>query len=150
VKYTDFEGYLEEKYDVNTIEFLGNIGVAVPINNSSTELFFKVHGGYGLATAEHIGTIIVYSSPEYNSDVQNDLSKGYFTARLQGGIEIKMQQIGINISLSYRHANAGVLTGDQIENGHNIGEQAVKSIRGDDIEFDYSGILFSVGVSFYL
>lgn len=102
------EGNLAKKYNVKTIELLGHIGVAIPINNTTSEVFFKLYGGYGFASALHTYIINLYSTQGIDYDSENDVSKGYFAARLQGGVEIILQQVGINFSLSYRLANAGL------------------------------------------
>lgn len=147
--YSDFSGSIEESYDASTIEIMGIIGTNVPFNQT-VSLSLRGYAGYGIASVNHIGRINFFASPQDNINVTNDVSGGYFAARIQGGIEILVEPLILNFSLAYRIANAGKLKGDMTENGISFSNMGIRNARGGDIEFDYSGITFMAGIQFQL
>jgi hypothetical protein len=149
IGYTDATASFEESYKMNTVDILLNIGTSVPLD-STVSILFTVGGGYGIAGANHIGRLVVYSSPQSNIDVANDLSGGYFSARIQSGLEFDFKAASISLGISYRISNAGALKGTAGINGLSYSDEGVKNARGGDISFDFSGFTFSIGVSFAL
>jgi len=149
LSFSDYSGSIEENYDASTIEIMGIIGTNIPFSQT-VSLSFRGYAGYGLASVNHTGRINFFASPQNNINVTNDVSAGYFAARLQGGIEILAEPVILNISLAYRIANAGKLKGDMTENGRSYSNMGVRNSRGGDIEFDYSGITFLAGIQFQL
>jgi len=149
ITYNDFTGSLEEKYDVNTIEFLGILGVKVPISEL-TSLVFKGYAGYGLASVEHNAAFIFYSSPSDNIIVKHEVDGGYFSSRLQGGFDFNINPVVISISVGYRIANSGQLKGSLTQDGTSYDNMGIRNTRGNDIEFDFTGVTFMGGFQFLL
>ena len=87
ISYSDASGSFQEKYDTKTIEVLANFGTSIPVD-SSVSFFARLAAGYGRASSNHIGRLIIFSSQQNSIDVTNDVSGGYFAGRVQGGVEI--------------------------------------------------------------
>lgn len=149
ITYNDITGSLEEKYDVNTTEFLGMLGVKIPISEI-TSFVFKGYAGYGLASVVHNAAFIFYSSPSDNVTIKHDVDGGYFSSRLQGGFDFNINPVVISLSVAYRIANSGQLKGSQTQNGMSYDNMGIRNTRGNDIEFDFTGVTFMGGLQFLL
>jgi hypothetical protein len=148
--YNDISGSFEETYDANTIEILGLLEILIPIKNSSIHPFIQLAGGVGIASAEHTGDFVLYQDPSSNISVENTVDGNYFAGRIKGGLGFVIQNIVLEISAGYRLANAGELKGDHVENGTRVKDQPVRDINGNAIEFDYSGLFLTGGISILL
>ena len=148
--YNEAAGSYTETYNVNTIELIGIFETVFNIKNSSTQLFLLLGGGLGIASAEHLGDFIYYPDPSQNIKVNNDVTGKYFAGRIKGGFQFYLKKVILEIGVGYRIANAGELKGTHIENGVKYTDQPVRDINGNAIEFDYSGLLFSAGITFKL
>jgi hypothetical protein len=147
ISYTDYSGSIEESYDASTIEIMSIIGTSIPFNQT-VALSLRCYAGYGLASVSHIGRFTFFSSPQDNIDVTHDVSGGYFSGRVQGGVEMLVEPVILSFALAYRIANAGVLKGNMTRDGISYSNVAIKNVRGGDIEFDFSGITLLVSVQF--
>lgn len=148
--YNDISGSFEENYDVSTIEILGLFEILFPIENSPVQPFIQLAGGVGMASAEHLGDFRLYSDPSANISVKNTVDGNYFAGRVKGGLQFVLQNIILEVAAGYRIANAGELKGDHVENGITFQDMPVRDISGNPIEFDYSGLLVTAGVSISL
>lgn len=145
--YSDASGSFEENYEASTIEILGLLDITFPMENSTIKPFIQLAGGIGLASAEHLGDFVIFSDPSSNISVKNTVEGNYFAGRVKGGIGFVMQNIILELAGGYRIANAGELQGEHTENGISVNDQPVRDINGNPIEFDYSGIFLSGGIS---
>ena len=148
--YNDVSGSFEENYDVKTIEALALFEILFPIPSSPVQPFVQLAGGIGMATAEHLGDFILYSDPSANNSVENKVEGNYFAGRLKGGLQFALSNITLEMAAGYRIANAGELKGDLVENGITFKDMPVRDISGNPIEFDYSGLLITGGISIAL
>lgn len=145
--YNDISGSFEENYDVNTAEILGLFEILFPIENSTMQPFIQIAAGIGLASAEHLGDLRLYEDPSNNISVKNTVDGNYFAGRIKGGVNFLVNNIILELAGGYRIANAGELKGDHVENGVTLEDMPVRDINGNGIEFDYSGIFLTGGVS---
>jgi len=145
--YNDISGSFEENYDVNTTEILGLFEILFPIENSTMQPFIQLAAGIGLASAEHLGDLRFYSDPSNNISVKNTVEGNYFAGRIKGGLNFILKNIILELAGGYRIANAGEIKGDHIENGMTFEDMPVRDLSGNGIEFDYSGIFITGGIS---
>lgn len=149
ITYSDITGSLEEEYKLSTIELMGFVGVNLPI----TEILsfeFRGAAGYGLAKVDYTGAASFFNNTSQNINNEGELSGGYFSGRLSGGFVFDLSGVLLNTMFGYRIANAGELEGDFTENGLSVNDRPLYNVRGNAIEFDYSGIFFAGGISIIL
>ena len=145
--YNDISGSFEENYDVSAIELLGLLEILIPIENSSFHPFIQLAGGVGFASAEHLGDFRYYVDPSFNLSVKNTVEGNYFSGRITVGLGFDLQKIILEFATGYRIADAGELKGEHVENGITFNDMPVRDISGNAIEFDYSGLFLTAGVS---
>ena len=148
--YSDVSGSFEENYDVKTIEALALFEFLFPIDNSPVQHFIQLAVGIGMASADHLGEFILFSDPSANFSLENMVDGNYFAGRIKGGFQIALRNITLEMAAGYRIANAGQLTGNHTVNGVTIENMPLRDISGNPIEFDYSGLLLTAGVSISL
>lgn len=148
--YSDPSGSFEESYDVNTIELMGLLEIIMGSSNSPVNFFVQLSAGIGLASAEHLASFQIFNSPSDNIKVKNELSGQYFSGKIKTGIYINFNKALLELSGGYRLANAEEIKGTLTQNGVSYQNMPVRDINGNGIEFDYSGVFFSAGLSFVL
>lgn len=144
--YFDEIGTFKESYDVSTLEILGLFEILI-IENSFVRPFLQLAGGAGFARAEHLGALKIHSDPTFDLNVKNTVNGSYFAGRIKGGLQFIVQSFVFEIGLGYRFADSGELVGDHVENGRTYKDMPVRDINGNGIEFDYSGLIFTGGIS---
>jgi hypothetical protein len=144
--YSDEVGFFEENYDVSTTEVVGLVEILI-VERSIVQPFLQLAAGVGFAKAEHIGALRIYNDPSFDLDVKNTVDGSYFAGRIKGGLQFLVQNFVFEIGLGYRIANAGELVGEHVENGVTYKDMPVRDINGNDIEFDYSGVFLTGGIS---
>lgn len=148
--YNDYSGSFTENYDVSTTEILGLIEILVQVNGSIIQPFLQAAGGIGIASAEHKGELRLYSDPSNNMSVKNSVTGNYFAGRIKGGLQFVIQNIILETAIGYRLSNGGELKGNHTENGIIYENMPVRDINGNGLEFDFSGIMFTGGLSIKL
>jgi hypothetical protein len=144
--YGDQSGSLKENYDVSTTEVLGLFEIIFPIELSSWQPFVQLAAGIGIANAERTIDFRIYNPSGY-LNLENKVDGNYFAGRIKAGADYIIQDVLLEIAAGYRLANAGELKGDQVENGTTYKDMPMTDINGSEVEFDYSGIFVTGGVS---
>ena len=132
--------------DVSTFEFLASAGYNIPIYKTASIL---LEGGIGYGFASSEINYVTKSFRFYNEleNINYSLSGGYFVGRLKGGFEAELKWLVLRFVFGYRFANPVILKGDEIINGVKKENQPVIDKNGNILEFDFSGICYSWGIT---
>lgn len=149
-RYSDAGGLYYENYAVSTFEVIGILELHLPINKSNSSFFMQIGGGVSMAKVEYNSEFKVYNNPASYYKVKVDVDGKYFSGRIKSGIKLTLKRIILEAGVGYRISNAGELKGTYYEGGQKYEDLPIMDINREPISFDFSGFLFTVGISLKL
>ncbi|MBX2992796.1 MAG: hypothetical protein KF749_16720 [Bacteroidetes bacterium] len=146
---SDYKGAVSllDKLSGRTSEYLLLIGVRFP---GTERLFIDlfVGGGYCKAMMDYTGEY--HDNFNSSNDIlfKQSLAHSFLSVRTFGVAGARYGIVSLRLLVGYRLANAGVMKGRYVLNGQtSTTEEPFVDFRGNEVKWDFSGLLLGGGVS---